>query len=76
MLARKKLVPLTKLLRNNHLTYSWGFPTKLLVTKDGTLEEGLQLTKKWGLLPNEEETSFPTKTPGHISPEWRQIDAT
>lgn len=35
MMARKKLVPLTKLLRNNHLAYSWGFPTKLLVVKDG-----------------------------------------
>lgn len=34
MLACKKIVPLTKLLQNNHLTYSWGFPTKLLVVKD------------------------------------------
>lgn len=51
MMAWKKLVPLTKLLHNNQLPYSWGFPTKLLITKNGStyavksLKEGLQLTK-------------------------------
>lgn len=29
---RKKLTPLTKILRNNSVVYYWGFPMKLLVT--------------------------------------------
>lgn len=82
MLARKKLVTLTKLLRNNQLTYSWGFPTKLLVIKDGrtyairSLDEGLQLTRKWGLLPSEEDDILITKTPGRMSLEWKSSNDT
>ncbi|CAH2329037.1 Hypothetical predicted protein [Pelobates cultripes] len=33
--ARKQFLPVTLRLRENNLKYRWGFPTKLIVTKDG-----------------------------------------
>lgn len=72
---RKKLAPLTKLLRNHNLIYKWGFPTKLLITWNGktyaiySVEKGIQLFKQWGLLPPE---GLPPTTPSpeRLTTEW------
>lgn len=46
---RRNLNTITKALRNHKLSYKWGFPTKLIVTKEGvdyvmdTMEKGLAL---------------------------------
>lgn len=55
--ARHNLVPITKILRNNKILYKWGFPAKLLVDMNNeshaitSLEKGLDLLRKWRLLP-------------------------
>lgn len=56
-MACKKLQSVGKLLRNHCIEYRWGFPAKLLITKEynsftvSSVEEGLHLAKKWSLLP-------------------------
>lgn len=66
---RKKLITITKALRN-HNTYRWGTPSKLVVSSlDKTvnifsLESGLRFLKEWNILPAEappEERRAPTK---------------
>ncbi|CAH2319724.1 Hypothetical predicted protein, partial [Pelobates cultripes] len=51
MLRRHKTFhQVTATLRDNNIRYSWGYPTKLLITKNGTLtllqtrEEGLKIS--------------------------------
>lgn len=68
MKASNNLIPITKLLRNHKILYRWGFPTKFMLEKDNewytisSLEKGLELMRKWGLLPHEAypESSDPT----------------
>ena len=54
---RRQLQTITKPLNNHKIPYQWGFPTKLLVTKNGvkhaihTVEEGINLLKKWKIIP-------------------------
>ncbi|XP_073453695.1 uncharacterized protein [Aquarana catesbeiana] len=54
--TKEKLINLgtiTKALRNHKLSYKWGFPTKLIVTKDGkqhimdSVDKGMELLSKW-----------------------------
>ncbi|CAH2299246.1 Hypothetical predicted protein [Pelobates cultripes] len=53
---RREYTQTTTTLRNHGIRYRWGFPTKLILTKNGkttiisTPEEGSQLIEKWGLL--------------------------
>ncbi|KAG9484215.1 hypothetical protein GDO78_009890 [Eleutherodactylus coqui] len=55
MQARRNLIPITTALRTNKILYKWGFPTKLLIHKDGSLhiitnlQEGEKLLKTWGI---------------------------
>ncbi|CAH2310674.1 Hypothetical predicted protein [Pelobates cultripes] len=52
---RKAFQPITEELREQGIWYSWGYPTKILVTKDvrtkmiSTLVEDMQMLKEWGL---------------------------
>lgn len=54
---RRQLQTITKPLNNHRIPYQWGFPTKLLVIKNGarhtihTVEEGIQLLRNWGIIP-------------------------
>ena len=76
MMARKNLSSITKLLQNSKITYSWGFPTKLLITRDNrtfairNVEEGIDLAKKWNLLPEDAQDPRPTSSPARLPPEW------
>ncbi|CAH2299239.1 Hypothetical predicted protein [Pelobates cultripes] len=47
--ARKQFIPATLRLREKDLKYRWGFPTKLIVTKDGTIHifDSLDKVTKW-----------------------------
>ena len=79
MAARKKLISLTKLFRNNKVVYSWGYPTKLLIVREGrtyairTEEEGFRLAKTWGLLPDPEASLQVSNSPSHLDPEWSLV---
>lgn len=59
MKARNNLIPITKMLRNHKILYRWGFPVKLMLEKGNewytisSLEKGLELLRKWGLLPRD-----------------------
>lgn len=72
---RKKLTPLTKILRNNSIIYRWGFPTKLLVTWNGktypiySVDKGIQIFKQWQLLPPDAQPPAPS-SPEHLQAEW------
>lgn len=76
ILARKNLNSITKMLRNHKIIYKWGFPTKLIVEKNNvshtihTLEEGLKILGKWGLLINEETNSSIKATIEKLTPPW------
>lgn len=65
ILARKKLHTIAKLLRNHQITYKWGFPAILSV------EEGLKLAKRWGLLPESDNSPSPGRSPQRMDPEWQ-----
>lgn len=78
MQARRNLATLTKLFQNHKIPYTWGFPTKIIVTRESksyaitNLENGLKLARKWQLLPEEDEN--PTPSHSHkISQEWQKV---
>lgn len=60
---RRQLSTTTKALQNHHITYKWGFPTKLLIMHQGrthairTLLGGLQLLKE-SLIPEKAQPPF------------------
>lgn len=76
MQARSKLVPLTKFYRNHNVVYHWGFPAKLLVTWKQknftvlTVEAGMHLVEKWGLLPAEHQNQSECASPTKVDPLW------
>lgn len=55
--ARKHLTPITTALRQKNIMYRWGFPTRIIVTRNGvthiirTLEEGTSALKALGIEP-------------------------
>lgn len=65
MFKIKKLATITKPLCNHNITYKWGHPVKLVVTKDGkefnihSLEEDLTLLCQWNILESQALTSKP-----------------
>ncbi|CAH2252488.1 Hypothetical predicted protein, partial [Pelobates cultripes] len=73
---RKEFQETTQELRNKGIRYRWGYPTKLLITKNNGLkiihtpEEGLKQLKEWGLLTGSPKKAGPAE---RLTPEWRQI---
>lgn len=59
--AHNNLITITKIWRNNNIPYKWKFPTKLSIDRNNrndlvsSLDEGLNLMKSWGLLPQEKD---------------------
>lgn len=76
---RKGLITITKALRNHGITYRWGYPTKLTITKDGdvrtvdTLERGLALLKEWKII-SDFDSNLIRKVPS-VEPDWQVITA-
>lgn len=64
---RRSFQPVTKALREAHIPYRWGFPTRLLVSHDGStvslpsVEEGMKWLSRWNILT----------TPAALSPNHR-----
>uniref|UniRef100_A0A8C5PHC0 Uncharacterized protein n=1 Tax=Leptobrachium leishanense TaxID=445787 RepID=A0A8C5PHC0_9ANUR len=79
MSKRRTFSSLTKILRNHKLAYIWGFPTKLLIWKDGTLHvvpdvaTGLQFLKDWNILADFSPPREPSSSPIKVSPEWHRV---
>lgn len=69
------MADLTKALRDNRVTYRWGYPSKLLISKDkttyaiSTREQGMSLLRKWHIEvePQSDQRNLPLR----IDPEWR-----
>lgn len=79
----KKLATLMKILRNNNVTYRWGFPTKLLVTWSlgmatrslYRIDKGIQIFKQWHLLlADAQPPASSPPTPESLGTEWIWVE--
>lgn len=76
---RKNLATITKALRNHKILHMWKHPASLPITYNGatttitSLEEGVNLLKKWGILPPPADLSPRTPTPLPINDEWQVV---
>ncbi|CAH2220540.1 Hypothetical predicted protein [Pelobates cultripes] len=67
MARRRDFINVTKCLRNRKIPYCWGFPTKLLIWRNGSLtklddpDQGMNKLKAWGLFPDQEWTKVQRK---------------
>lgn len=65
MHTKKQFLTLTKALLNHNISYQWGYPTRLLITKQIntilSLEKGLKLLKGWKILAP--DAPIPDKPP-------------
>lgn len=81
LLKRRNLNTITKALRNHSITYKWGFPTKLIVTKDGadytmdSLAKGLALLQSWGITPDPQSQNPGKHGPSAPSQEWHKVNS-
>ncbi|CAH2255123.1 Hypothetical predicted protein, partial [Pelobates cultripes] len=73
---RKLFVQITSDLRDRRLLYRWGYPTKLLILKNGTvtainsLEDGLRILQSWSFeVP---ESSGPGTRTARLFPKWKR----
>uniref|UniRef100_A0A8C5M9B1 Uncharacterized protein n=1 Tax=Leptobrachium leishanense TaxID=445787 RepID=A0A8C5M9B1_9ANUR len=76
---RREFLPLTKLLRNHEVAYRWGFPTKLLIWREGRLHaitnipSGMLLLQEWGFVKEYTPPRVVTTSPLKVSPEWHRV---
>ncbi|CAH2283486.1 Hypothetical predicted protein [Pelobates cultripes] len=79
MARRRDFSTITKTLRNHKLNYRWGFPTKLLVWRNGKLyvladpDQGLTVLKDWGLWDPQGSANPPGSPPPRLRPEWKMV---
>uniref|UniRef100_A0A8C5QC41 Uncharacterized protein n=1 Tax=Leptobrachium leishanense TaxID=445787 RepID=A0A8C5QC41_9ANUR len=81
MQRRREFLPVTKVLRNHHIPYRWGFPLKLLVTYRGTMsvfhscQEGVSVLQVWDLMGEMTPPHrAPPLSPSKDSPEWHRVN--
>lgn len=80
MLRRKEFAPYTRVLRDNGIPYKWGFPVKLIVSKDKsqTICVDPESTKAalvaWNLLPPSDDSPRRPKMgrPEMLTPLWSE----
>ncbi|CAH2250563.1 Hypothetical predicted protein [Pelobates cultripes] len=78
MARRRDFINVTKCLRNHKIPYRWGFPTKLLIWRNGTLtkledpDQGMHKLKAWGLFPDHAPPNHPA-SPGQVTQEWTKV---
>ncbi|CAH2277059.1 Hypothetical predicted protein [Pelobates cultripes] len=71
---RKTFQRVTETLRANHILYRWGFPVRLIASRNGTtttihtVEEGLDLLRQWNL-PVVGDSQAP-KGPRQVEKDW------
>uniref|UniRef100_A0A8C5Q0C9 Uncharacterized protein n=1 Tax=Leptobrachium leishanense TaxID=445787 RepID=A0A8C5Q0C9_9ANUR len=74
---RRDFKHITAILRNNNTGYRWGFPTKLLISRNGTIhvavsvEEGDKLLRDWGFGDHPPQPRSQT-APRRLDPEWHK----
>uniref|UniRef100_A0A8C5QFH2 Uncharacterized protein n=1 Tax=Leptobrachium leishanense TaxID=445787 RepID=A0A8C5QFH2_9ANUR len=74
---RRNFKQVTTMLRDRSIAYRWGFPTKLLISRNGvfhsvtSVSEGMQLLKDWGMEPVT-PPSQRQDPPSRLDPEWRK----
>lgn len=79
--ARKKLSPITSILRQHKVLYKWGFPTKLIITKDGathvvtSVESGSAVLRKLGLDPPSLAPILQPTPIVKLASEWRAAES-
>lgn len=80
MLRRREFAPYTRLLRDNGISYKWGFPVKLIVFRDNnpvlfqdpaSIKEALAA---WNLIstPHSSPAQEKTQRPAMITPLWSE----
>lgn len=80
MLKRREFAPYTKLLRDNNIPYRWGFPVKLIISRDNnqvicqdpaSLKEALAA---WNLIsaPQPSPAREKIQRPAMITPLWSE----
>ncbi|CAH2322456.1 Hypothetical predicted protein [Pelobates cultripes] len=71
---RKTFQPITTILRQHQIAYRWGYPLKLLISKEGATkvlnspEDGEKLLREWNL----PTPSKPTRETAALHREWRK----
>ncbi|CAH2294866.1 Hypothetical predicted protein [Pelobates cultripes] len=77
---RKDFSQIANTLRSNGIRFCWGFPTKMLLTKDGSTqvitspEDGIRKLRLWGL--TEKELEPQASPPRHLQLEWSRATPT
>lgn len=78
--ARRRLAPVTIALRKNDIMYRWGFPTRIVLSRNGathlirSMEEGITVLGMLGIsLPPPQPTHQRVETQ-KIQKEWEQVD--
>lgn len=72
----RNLNTISKALRSYKITYKWGFPTKLIITKEGKdhvvdfLAKGLNLHKMWHIVPEGSPQTSNPRSLEHIEEDW------
>ncbi|CAH2276961.1 Hypothetical predicted protein [Pelobates cultripes] len=78
MEKRRGFITVTKTLRNNNVAYKWGYPTKLIIWRQGRNHiatdptEGMKLISAWGLWTGNPQHQ--SKAPENASPRKLQAD--
>lgn len=76
MKTRKDLGPITEILQEHKIPYKWVHPTKLLLTRQGkleqitSLEEGWSKLKIWQLFPPTSDSPVHRHHPTHFQMKW------
>lgn len=77
--ARRHLAPVTTALRQHNVMYRWGFPTKIILTRNGvtsiirTLEEGSVVLKDLGIMNTPMQLTPRRPEAGKITRDWAQV---
>lgn len=75
---KRQLNTIKKALHNHNIGYKWGHPPKLMVDRNGrsytitSLESGLTLLNKWGIIPDPLPPSVSQKASGPVPPLWHK----
>lgn len=76
----RNLNTITKALRNHKLSYKWGFPTKLILKKEGmeyvmdSVAKVMALLNTWGTIPELQIHPYQTNNNTSPEPEWCTVD--
>ncbi|CAH2219898.1 Hypothetical predicted protein [Pelobates cultripes] len=80
MFKRRSFAPITMALRNANILYKWGFPTKLIIKRNGidrailTPEEGRKILGEWNVpVPTTDPQSSDMPPPRKVARDWQQI---